>query len=286
MKSPSSRYQGKLEPVADDRIRVFSELAAKNPCFDVTNDRAMAALHEAEDQHFWHRARNEWIANRLHGLGIRKGHSFLELGCGGGCVSAHLSLRGLRVVGVEGHRQLLQQASRRAPEASFWLHDLSRGVGELPNERFDAAGLFDVLEHLDSPLRALNNALRMVVAGGLVVGTVPAMMRLWSRVDEQAGHRTRYDERRLRALVGAVDGSFVEEVEHLNRLLVPLLWARRLVMDRKRGIGDVAETNFRVPPKAINQSMVWLLRAEREMSRVLPLSTVPGSSLWFAIRRV
>lgn len=268
-----------------ERIREFSELVSKDPAFDVTNDRAMAALRKAEDRHFWHRARNEWIADRLRRLGVREGHSFLELGCGGGCVSAHLSSRGLRVVGVEGHRRLLQQAASRAPEAMFWLHDLSRGVEELPSERFDAAGLFDVLEHLDSPLRALENALRMVVPGGLVVGTVPSMMRLWSRVDEQAGHRTRYDEGRLRALIASVGGSFVEEVEPLNRALVPLLWVRRFVMDRKGGVGDVSEANFRVPPKVINESMVWLLRGEQALGRILALSTVPGASLWFAIRR-
>lgn len=268
-----------------ERFREFSELPSESPGFDVTNDRAMKALHEAEDRHFWHRARNEWIADRLRKLGVREGQSFLELGCGAGCVSAHLSAQGLRVVGVEGHRRLLQQAAHRAPLATFWLHDLSRGVKELPSERFDAAGLFDVLEHLDSPLRALENALRMVVAGGLVVGTVPAMMSLWSRVDEQAGHRTRYDEGRLRALVGAVGGCFVEELEPLNRALVPLLWMRRLLMDRKRGVGDVSEANFRVPPKAINESMVWLLHGERELGRILPLSRVPGASLWFAVRR-
>ena len=149
------------------RIQTFSALSSHHAAFDVSDGRAMAALREAEDRHFWHQARNAFIAERLTLLGVKQAGRFVELGCGGGCVSAHLSAVGFDVVGVDGHRDLVEQAAARAPRASFWVHDLSRGVGELPAERFDAAGLFDVLEHLSEPLLALKDACSMVHENGL-----------------------------------------------------------------------------------------------------------------------
>lgn len=268
------------------RIRVFSELRSEHEAFDVTDERAMAALRDAEERHFWHRARNELISERLRALGLPAGARFVELGCGGGCVSAHLSSAGMDVVGVEGHRGLVQRAAARAPRATFWVHDLSQGVEALPPQPFEAAGLFDVLEHLDTPLQALEDARRMVVEGGWIVGTVPAMMQLWSRADEQAGHRTRYDQGRLRALLASVQGCRVVEVVPFNRLLVPLLWVRRYAVARRSGVAEVSEANFRVPTLPINAAMSWLLRAERALSGALPLDTVDGASLWFAIQRV
>lgn len=245
----------------------------------------MAALRHAEDEHFWHRSRNEFIALRLQRLGVTPGKRFLDLGCGGGCVSAHLSSLGLVVVGVDGHRDLLDQAAARAPQATFWLHDLARGVDDLPQDRFDAAGLFDVLEHLESPVRAIEDACSRVMPGGLVVGTVPALMTLWSRADEQAGHRTRYDAARLRGLIGAVGGCEVVEVEPFHRLLVPLLWARRHVVAGRRGVAAVSETNFRVPPWPVNEGMLWMLRLERALGRAASRATRHGASLWFALRK-
>lgn len=246
----------------------------------------MAALRDAEDRHFWHRARNELISERLRALGLPRGARFVELGCGGGCVTAHLSACGMDVVGVEGHRGLVERAAARAPSATFWVHDLSRGVEALPPQRFDAAGLFDVLEHLDAPLQALEAARELVVVGGWVVGTVPAMMQLWSRADEQAGHRTRYDQGRLRALLSSVDGCRVVEVVPFNRLLVPLLLVRRHAVARRGGVAEVSEANFRVPAAPINAAMSWLLRAERALSGTLAIDAVDGASLWFALQRV
>jgi SAM-dependent methyltransferase len=271
--------------LASDRVRAFSELASNHQPFDVSDARAMAALRRAEDEHFWHRSRNEFIAMRLRRLGVTAGQRFLDLGCGGGCVSAHLSSLGIAVVGVDGHRDLLTQAAARAPEATFWLHDLARGVDDLPQEPFDAAGLFDVVEHLESPVRALEAACSRVVSRGLVVGTVPAMMSLWSRADEQAGHRTRYDAVRLRRLIEAVRGCEVVEVEPFHRALVPLLWVRRRVVARRQGVAAVSETNFRVPPWPLNEGMLWLLRTERALGRAASRLTVHGASLWFALRK-
>jgi hypothetical protein len=48
----------------------------------------------------------------------------------------------------------------------------------------------------------VQDALERARFGGLVVGTVPALMSLWSCIDEHSGHKTRYSAAALRATLG------------------------------------------------------------------------------------
>jgi 2-polyprenyl-3-methyl-5-hydroxy-6-metoxy-1,4-benzoquinol methylase len=271
--------------VERDNIRVVSSLKESDESFDVSDRRVMSALHAAEDEHFWHRTRNEWIAARLKHLGLGPGAAIVELGCGGGCVTAHLCKVGYRVVGVDGHRGLLEVAAQRAPGASFLLHDLRRGVHELPERGFDVCGLFDVIEHLDDAAAVLQEAATLVRGGGLVVGTAPAMMRLWSRIDEQSGHRVRYERPGLQQMLASVRGTQTMEVVSFNRVLVPMMWAQRKMVARL-GRSESSQANLALPPRAINEGLVALLRLERRAQRWLDQARLPGASLWFALRVV
>ena len=268
-----------------ERIRIVSELERSDASFDVTDERVMTALRDAEERHFWHVTRNEWIAERLKRLGLAAGARMIELGCGGGCVTAQLARAGFEVVGVEGQRSLVELASRRAPGARFVVHDLRRGAGELPERGFDVAGLFDVLEHLEAPAQVLREAMTLVRPGGMVVGTVPALQALWSRIDEQAGHKVRYERDTLGALLNQIAGARVLEVAAFNRVLVPLLYVqRRLVTRADRS--ESSRANLAVPMWPINAGLAAMLRLERKASRWLEAARVPGSSLWFAMQVV
>lgn len=260
-------------------LSILSELPADHAGFDITNPRLMAELSAAEDSHFWHVARNELIAARLRALGVGPGARFLELGCGGGVVSAHLSRAGLDVTGVDGHLPRVAEAARRAPRARFYVHDLSRGVEGLPSG-FAAAGLFDVIEHLDEPVVALEAALSRVSVGGWVVGTVPALMALWSDYDAKGGHQLRYDTATLGDVLARVAGADRRELRWFNHLLVPMMWLQR----RARAEPDAG---LRVPPAPLNRALLWTLRAEYAADRLVrPLrARLPGASLWFALRR-
>ena len=271
--------------MGSSNIRVVSSLQDADEAFDVTDRSVMEALRVAEDRHFWHRSRNDWIAGRLQQLGLRPGARVVELGCGGGCVTAHLQRQGYEVVGIDGHRGLLEVAARRAPGAQFLLHDLRRGVGELPERGFDACGLFDVIEHLDDPVSVVGQAGGLVRDGGLVVGTVPAMMGLWSRIDEQSGHRRRFERDELGRLLSSVPGLRLQQVAPFNRVLVPMLWLQRRWVTR-RGRSEASQANLALPPRAINEGLVRVLRLERRAQRWLERTSLPGASLWFALRVV
>lgn len=265
-------------------IRVLSQLEPTHEAYDVSAEVAVRALFAAEARHFWHLTRNRFITRRLRGLGLASGSRFLELGCGSGSVAAALVRAGLSVTAVDGHRSLLEIAAARPEPLTLWLHDLRLGTEGFPERDFDAAGLFDVIEHLDDPAGALASALQSIRPGGLVVGTVPALMGLWSNVDVASGHKTRYSKGRLAALLGGMAGARTVEVEYFNRVLIPLLWVRRMVA-RTSSAEEVAR-NLSVPAAPINQAMNALVLAEHGLSRALEATPIPGSSLWFALQRL
>ncbi len=268
------------EPGLPPNVRVVSELPAAHAAYSVADAGVMAALSRAEDGHFWHLSRNRFIARQLRRLGAAPPARVLELGCGGGCVAAALARAGWRVTGVEGHLSRARQAAARAPGATFLVHDLSLGLEPLGTERWDVVALFDVVEHLEDPGAALRLALRRVVPGGLLVGTVPALMSLWSDVDARSGHRLRYERPALADLLGALPDAEVLEVAHFNRLLVPLLWLQRRAAARP----DALERGLEVPWAPLNALLGGALRLEHRAGPVLDRLRVPGASLWFAVR--
>lgn len=265
-------------------MRVVSSLPADHGAFDMSDDRFAPLMERAEDEHFWHLSRNRFIASRLERLGVRPPARLVDLGCGGGAVAADLSRRGYRVTGVDGHEGLVRQAARRAPGATFLVHDLSQGTSALGLSDQDAATLFDVIEHLEHPVEALEQALRCVRPGALVVGTVPALMALWSHVDVQAGHQRRYERAELAGVLGMVRGASVVEVAPFNRLLVPLMWAQRRMI-RPGDAVATTEQNLRTPPAPVNLGLQAALRGEQALSSLLDPTPLPGASLWFALRR-
>jgi 2-polyprenyl-3-methyl-5-hydroxy-6-metoxy-1,4-benzoquinol methylase len=265
-------------------MALATELSPDDPAFDITDRAAMNALLKAEEQHFWHRARNHYIRQRLHGLGIASRGRILELGCGAGCVAGELSQAGYDVTGVDGHRSLIDIATKRAPHARFLCRDLRQGLPDLAGEIFDAACMFDVIEHLHDPEKALEEALAWVAPNGHLVGTVPALMALWSGTDAYAGHKTRYSARTLRAVLERVRGAKLIEIAPFFRSLVPIMWIQRRFVG-KRGDAAGSVQNLSVPRWPLNGALFAMVTVENRLATVLDKSPVPGASLWFALRR-
>ena len=260
-------------------------LLPDDPSFDISDEADVRALLRAESAHFWHRSRNRVILSRLRSIGVVPGSTFLELGCGAGCVAKALSDAGYRVTGIDGHGALLEVAARRAPSANFKCHDLRDGTAELSLEPFDAAGLFDVIEHLEDPRAALTDAVGRVRPSGHVVGTVPALMSLWSSIDEHSGHVTRYAVPTLRSLLSAVGGARIVETRPFFRTLVPLMWLERRWVSRKPG-GEAAVRNLTVPWRPLNEALYAMTRMESWLSPLLDKVPIAGASIWFALQKL
>jgi 2-polyprenyl-3-methyl-5-hydroxy-6-metoxy-1,4-benzoquinol methylase len=93
----------------------------------------------------------------------------LDVGCGGGWSTLMLHERGHRAEGLDLHTDALE-VTDLAPELRYTQGD----VQALPFEpdSFDVVSMYQVLEHVPDPRRALENAMRVLRPGGrlIVVG--------------------------------------------------------------------------------------------------------------------
>jgi SAM-dependent methyltransferase len=218
--------------------------------FDL-DPEVLPGLWRMEERHFWHAARNRWIARALERYGVAPPARLLDVGCGSGAVACALHQRGYAVVGIDTAEVLVRKAHERCPQATFVAGPVERLARDLGP--FDAIGFFDVLEHLGEPEQLIRNALVHAKPGALVIATVPALMSLFSTVDELSGHKRRYELGELKQTFERCGLASVEE-HGMFRLLRPLLRARRSqvpitdVESRRRVMLDDA----RVPWAPIN----------------------------------
>lgn len=98
----------------------------------------------------------------------------LDVGCAFGYGSAAILARGprgRRVVGVEQDHEHVEQGRRHFP----WIPILEADATDLPlaDGSVDAVLMLDIVEHVESPERALAEARRVLRPGGVLVVSVP-----------------------------------------------------------------------------------------------------------------
>jgi SAM-dependent methyltransferase len=228
---------------------------------------AFARLVGIEERHFWFQTRNAVIRCQVERfLGGRSAPAeFLEVGSGSGFVLRLLdTLPCLRVTGADIHITGIELARSRVPQVEI----LQLDAAHMPFEnRFDAIGIFDVLEHIEDDDRALAEIHRALKPEGLVFITVPQHPILWSSRDAMAGHKRRYTRPGLRACL-ARQGFRVEFAGSFCFTLFPLLLLLRS-MSRKTEdscIDQLESVEF-APPALINRTLRDLARIDEWLIR-------------------
>jgi SAM-dependent methyltransferase len=111
------------------------------------------------------------------------GKRILDLGCRSGALTRHF-LDGNQVVGVDVDRVALEAASQLGIETM--LADIEQPL-PFPDEDFDAVVAGELLEHVRFPDNVVAEAVRVLRPGGVLVGSVPNIYRLRSRLFFLAG---------------------------------------------------------------------------------------------------
>jgi SAM-dependent methyltransferase len=182
-----------------------------------------AACLQVEDRSFWFRHRNRCISSvvRRH---LLKGTLF-DIGGGNGYVAKGLMQAGIPCAlvepGIDG--ALAARARGIDPVICARLEDIGLAPASVA-----AAGMFDVLEHIEDEGAALREVHALLQVGGRVFLTVPAYNFLQSEDDVAAGHFRRYSLTSLsRALLCA--GFTTEFATYMFAPLPPLIFLRRPV---------------------------------------------------------
>jgi len=178
---------------------------------------------QGEDASFWFHHRNRCLIELLRAFppaGV-----LLEIGGGNGFVAQALIRAGYETV-------LLEPGPAGARNA------LARGVSTVACSTFEAAafrdgslpaaGMFDVLEHIEDDAAFLTQLHRAMAPSGRLYLTVPAYQALWSEADEYAGHFRRYTLSEIGSRLAAA-GFAVEWASYFFApLVVPIFLLRAL----------------------------------------------------------
>lgn len=108
----------------------------------------------------------------------------LDIGCGGGLFLSLLKQQGAEVIGIElsdsralyGMSKHGLEIHKRPIESDFW----QRGYAN----RFDAVTLWDVIEHVNFPMQALQSAANVLKQGGLLLIDTPCRDSFYHRFGE------------------------------------------------------------------------------------------------------
>lgn len=237
-----------------------------------------AELAQREVGNFWFEARNTIIMRTLRRF-FPQLRSFLEIGCGTGFVLNGVvrAFPGARLMGTEIFIAGLPFAAARLPSASFAQMDARR----LPYAaEFDVVGAFDVIEHIEEDVEALENLKRAVKPGGGVIVSVPQHKWLWSEIDKQSFHFRRYEKRELHEKIESVGLEVVYSTSFVSLLLPLMLLSRRR---NSEGSEFDAGREFRIGP-AVNASLRSVMAIESLLLATGLTLPVGGSRLVVAKR--
>ncbi len=271
-------------------LHIFESVREDSPDFDISDPDILLRLEEQEKKHFWHQCRCRMIRQFMAQVAIPQGVRILEIGCGGGNVLEYLHRHGYRIEGTDMHAPLCRRAALRCPEVPVYVFDVRRPPPSFEKRDYGAVLLFDVLEHIDDSAAFLSACARFVPSGGYVIGTVPALMGLWSNWDAQSTHKRRYTRATLRQEILKA-GLSVVHLSYFFRCLVPLIWFQRRYLDKTTPVADSQSRkhyflqSMSIPSRPVNQLLGGLCDLERLLSLVVPLDALPGSSLFFAARK-
>lgn len=219
-----------------------------------------------EDASFWFQHRNRCIVSMVRRF--HQGGTIWDIGGGNGFVSHGLLESGFDVTLVEPNPAGARNARERG--VSTVVCSTLQDAG-FHRHSFEAAGLFDVLEHIEDDAAFLEDLRTYIKPGGHLFLTVPAHRWLWSDNDRFSGHFRRYTVKGLAQLLRTCRFDIRYATYFFEPLVVPILLFRTLPSLRgHRGAPDLQTTireHVREPGPAGSILQRFLHREWRRIDR-------------------
>lgn len=146
-------------------------------------------FYSVEDKSYWFKHRNNCILEAVKKF-CPAGFAFMDVGGGNGFVTKGLQEAGFEAVLIEPGANGVMNAKKRGVKniVRAALQDTGIKPGSIP-----AAGLFDVIEHIEDDAAFLKMMNSYMEPGGHLFITAPSYSFLWSDEDVEAGHFRRYN---------------------------------------------------------------------------------------------
>jgi SAM-dependent methyltransferase len=236
-------------------------------------DRANAFCAALEPGSFWFNHRNRMIAELVRRF--PPAGAIADIGAGNGYASLGLTQAGYATMVIEPGPSGARTAHARglAPVVCATLEDAGFQPASL-----EAAGLFDVLEHIEDDERFLDGLRRLLTPRARVYLTVPAFNGLWSSEDDLVGHHRRYSIGALRESLARSGFATEYATYFFAPLPLPLFLLRTLPsrLGLRRTLDPDQTAAELKPASALGTMMLQLLRYEVAVVRAghrLPFGT-------------
>jgi SAM-dependent methyltransferase len=249
--------------IIDDIPCYAPELAFDNTGY---HPDALSVLTKLEIGNFWYVSRNK-VLKYLFGKYLKgKKSDVLEVGCGNGIVLGALSeLNNLHLTGADIYLSGIKNAQLNAPKADF----IQINAESIPFEnKFDAVGCFDVLEHIENDVKVISQLTKALKTNGTLFITVPQYPWLWSEIDEIDRHKRRYTKKEIVDKIKNA-GMDVLYVNSFVFALFPVVLASRIGRKRKIEEVKITDAKVRYPEMEISPLINSLLRAVMYIDEVL-----------------
>jgi len=183
--------------------------------------------YEAERNHWFFKSRNAVILqhiNDLYSNEVKGTLKILNVGVATGHSSELLQSIGT-VSSLEFDKDCCEFLNEKLPE----LKVIQGSILELPfeDDTFDLVCAFDVIEHVEDDLTAVNELKRVCQNSGHIVLTVPAFMSLWSSHDEVNHHFRRYRKDKIKSLLNT--SGTLKYLTYFNFFLFPPVFIFRKI---------------------------------------------------------
>jgi len=203
------------------------------------------AYYALERNHWWFKGRQKILETQIIKIfPNRTDLKILNAGCATGFSSEWLMQFG-EVVSLEYD-----------PECYAFTRDVVKisivqgSILELPfkDKQFDLVVAFDVIEHVDNDVLAVQEMCRVCKMSGYVFVSVPAYLFLWSQHDEINHHFRRYTKNTLRKVFNKSDLTPIFESYFNTFLFLPIAFVRVMLnFFRKFKKQDASKINENAP---------------------------------------